>query len=132
MYRIETNAILDMKWTHSPCTDTEVTGILATGDAKGNVDFYTCSGSHPQLRLLHRHNNQKEKTLCLSLDWSNRVNKTENRIAVSQSDGTICILRMDANSVVKEVEDFKAHDYEAWIVGFNYWNTNLIYTGTSC
>lgn len=50
------------------------------------------------------------------------------RIIISESDGHIARLSL-ANGSVNCTEDWHAHDYEAWIAAFNYWNTEVIYTG---
>lgn len=45
-------------------------------------------------------------------------------IVVSDSLGEISLVKQ--NTIV---EKWKAHDYEAWIAAFNYWNPNVIWSG---
>jgi diphthamide biosynthesis protein 7 len=47
------------------------------------------------------------------------------QLLVSQSDGTIALL----SGELKLEHEWKAHDYEAWIAAFNYWNPSICYTG---
>jgi diphthamide biosynthesis protein 7 len=48
---------------------------------------------------------------------------------VSQSDGSIVVLSIDNQFGIRETSKWIAHDFEAWIAAFNYWDTNLVYTG---
>jgi diphthamide biosynthesis protein 7 len=45
---------------------------------------------------------------------------------VSQSDGTIALM---TGQELKLEHEWKAHDYEAWIAAFDYWNPSVCYTG---
>ena len=57
------------------------------------------------------------------------LSETPN-IAVSLSNGDITILEMDpSSSTLTETLTWHAHDLEAWIVGWNYHDTNVLYTG---
>jgi diphthamide biosynthesis protein 7 len=49
---------------------------------------------------------------------------------VSLSNGDITILDLDpSSSTLTESLTWHAHDFEAWIVGWNYHDTNVLYTG---
>ncbi|KAG7234274.1 hypothetical protein INR49_005235 [Caranx melampygus] len=73
LQRIDTAAILDMKWCHVPVSGRALLGIAA---ATGELQLY------------------------------------------SMSDGAL-----------STVSQWKAHDFEAWISAFSYWDTQLIYSG---
>ncbi|KAG0254484.1 Diphthine methyltransferase [Actinomortierella ambigua] len=54
----------------------------------------------------------------------------EPQIAVSLSSGDVQVLDMDpTSSELVERISWRAHDLEAWIVGWNYHDTNILYTG---
>lgn len=55
---------------------------------------------------------------------------SEPQIAVSLSSGDVTILDLDpTSSNLQERLTWHAHDLEAWIVGWNYHDTNVLYTG---
>src|SRR5690349_13056531 len=57
-------------------------------------------------------------------------NSEQPQIAVSLSSGDITILDLDpTSSTLTESLTWHAHDFEAWIVGWNYHDTNILYTG---
>ncbi|CAJ0764471.1 23103_t:CDS:2, partial [Entrophospora sp. SA101] len=79
--------------------------------------------------------NNDEK-LCLSLEWSNRINlsssspsSSSSSIVVSQSDGSVIVMSVDQQIGICEKNRWIAHEFEAWIATFNYWNPNIVYTG---
>ena len=47
--------------------------------------------------------------------------------AVSMSDGSVCLVSVDASGVFCKTRQWQAHDMEAWIVGFDYHNPNVLY-----
>ena len=47
----------------------------------------------------------------------------------SHSSGEITLFDVNSASNVTVVEQWQAHDLEAWIAAFNYWQTEVIYTG---
>ncbi|CAG8442502.1 10890_t:CDS:2 [Acaulospora colombiana] len=53
----------------------------------------------------------------------------DNRSRKMYSDGSIVVVSVDNQMGILERGRWLAHDFEAWIAAFNYWNTNLIYTG---
>ncbi|KAI1317785.1 Diphthine methyltransferase [Mortierella claussenii] len=125
---IETAAILDMKWSHQLINGHPTLGVA---DASGDLSLYQFKTSGNDLEMVTKYETNTDKKLALSLDWSNRVQASENtRIAVSLSNGDISILDLDpSSSVLTENLTWHAHDLEAWIVGWNYHDTNVLYTG---
>lgn len=109
-----------MKWSRGISHDP----ILATADANGGINLYR-NGTE----LISSWSNDKEGSLNLSLDWSDRISSPDSPswIVVSQSDGSISLL--DISNEIKEVVNWSAHSFEAWIAAFDYWNTSIVYTG---
>ncbi|KAF9174818.1 Diphthine methyltransferase [Mortierella sp. AD011] len=104
---------------------------LGVADASGDLILYQFRDHQENLELVAKYQTNTEKKLALSLDWSNRVQTSEHpRIALSLSNGDITILDLDPTSLeLTENIAWHAHDLEAWIVGWNYHDTNLLYTG---
>lgn len=88
------------------------------------------------------------ETLCLSLDWSNRRTlrfvrlDTKERVIfnlitlsehssviVSCSDGYLSLLQQRDDGLLYESSSWHSHEYEPWIAAWNYWNTNIVYSG---
>ncbi|CAG8558575.1 9542_t:CDS:2 [Ambispora leptoticha] len=132
--RIEMSAILDMKWSHQRIHDA---GVLAVADASGLVSLFRFNEENNRLDFATNYNQKDNngegggETLCLSLDWSNRLpSSAPINIIVTQNDGCASILSVDAQrEMITKTRQWKAHDFEAWIGAFNYWSTNLVYTG---
>jgi diphthamide biosynthesis protein 7 len=73
------------------------------------------------------------ETLALSLDWSTGCCKFDHvqsspLITASDSKGYISLLTLTDLTLEKR-ESWKAHDFEAWIAAFDYWNDSVVYTG---
>lgn len=92
-------------------------------------------------------------TLCLSLDWSNRrlggtyvylsgyssirINQLTfltprsdlGSLVVSLSNGSICLLRPFDGAGFSVIETWHAHDYEPWVGAWDYWSSDIIYSG---
>jgi hypothetical protein len=51
------------------------------------------------------------------------------QIVTSHSSGKITLFDVNSTSSVAVVEQWQAHDLEAWIAAFNYWDSRVIYTG---
>ncbi|KAF9984871.1 Diphthine methyltransferase [Mortierella antarctica] len=125
---IETAAILDMKWSHQLINGNPTLGVA---DASGDLSLYQFKTEGNDLEIVTKYTTNTENRLALSLDWSNRVQASAApNIAVSLSNGDITILEMDpSSSTLTETLTWHAHDLEAWIVGWNYHDTNVLYTG---
>lgn len=123
----ESNAILDLKWSHELINDLPCLGLV---DSIGNTSLWNLNKSDNKMEKIASHTNEKSGVLALSLDWSNRLScGGEKSIVVSQSDGNIQLLRLRPDSTIETISDWNAHSFEAWIAGFNYWNTSIIYSG---
>jgi diphthamide biosynthesis protein 7 len=149
---LEMPAILDCKWCHC-----KIYGriLLAVANAVGEVLLYEMhttgepkleeekmyiKGSEPwlscTLSLLCSSvisQDVDSETLALSLDWSTGRCKFENvqnspLISVSDSKGYISLLTLTDLGLEKR-QCWKAHDFEAWITSFDYWNYSIVYTG---
>jgi len=127
---LETPAILDMKWCHQLIDDHQMLGVA---DSVGGLSLYGYKDSteSPQFELLHTVQTADPSVLCLSLDWSNRIpnRNVKPQIVTSHSSGEITLFDVNSTSSVTVVEQWQAHDLEAWIAAFNYWDTQIIYTG---
>lgn len=128
LQRMNTAAILDLKWCHVPVSDRAVLGMAT---ATGELQLYTLSrsqeGSH-SLQSLSSLEVGAER-LALSLDWSTgRLDSSDVRIVCSDSAGCTSVLSL-AEGALTTLSQWKAHDFEAWISAFSYWDTQLVYSG---
>ncbi|TBU48331.1 WD-40 repeat-containing protein [Dichomitus squalens] len=120
-------AILDMKWCHRAPT---VSPLLAIADSEGHVTLHELRNEESRLHQLQSISCASSDRLCLSLDWSNRRIPTEGLgdLIVSLSSGSLSLLRPGDEGLV-EADSWHAHDYEPWIAAWDYWNTNVVYSG---
>lgn len=52
------------------------------------------------------------------------------KIISSDSKGQLHLLQLDeVGSGLHEVATWQAHQFEAWIAAFNYWQTDVVYSG---
>jgi len=126
---LEVPAILDIKWCHCPLGEDVVAGVV---DAAGSFNLYRLQHCHsPQSRYACSKISStpctEEGNLALSLDWNTGKYKTcTPMVCVSDSGGCISLIDVKEDCVTQQ---WKAHDYEAWISAYDYWNTNLVYSG---
>lgn len=67
--------------------------------------------------------------LMLSLDWSNVLNPADDcEIAVSDSSGVVHVVSVSSSQLTLK-SSRTAHEFEAWIVAFDYFDTNVLYSG---
>lgn len=67
---------------------------------------------------IHRH----PELLCLF------VSSTEVKLVCSDSAGCLTVLSVSEGTLTP-LSQWKAHDFEAWISAFSYWDTQLVYSG---
>ncbi|KAF8973930.1 WD-40 repeat-containing protein [Flammula alnicola] len=119
-------AILDMKWCHRSSTAPPVLGIA---DSEGNITIH--EWREQSLIQIDSVRCAPSDTLVLSLDWSNRRSGgTElGSLVASLSSGSLCILSPTERASLSITETWHAHDYAPWVAAWNYWDTNIIYSG---
>lgn len=121
---IDLPAILDMKWCN-----TTPSSLLAIANSEGHVTLHRYDATDRNLHQQQSISCASEDTLCLSLDWSNRRSPGSlGSLAVSLSNGSIVLLHPKTSGLVMS-DTWHAHDYEPWIVAWDYWNTNTIFSG---
>ncbi|XP_078063222.1 diphthine methyltransferase isoform X2 [Mustelus asterias] len=127
--RIEMPAILDLKWCHVPVTGHPV---LAIANAEGNLELCNltpCEKNSCSLESMCSVSMGPD-CLALSLDWSTGREQKPLKIVSSDSKGCLSLLSVDGcRSALDMISHWKAHDFEAWIAAFNYWNTDVVYSG---
>lgn len=62
----------------------------------------------------------------LQLRWRCRGSGS---LVVSLSDGRVEILRLNEGEFAVVDSGWHAHDYEPWIAAWDYWDTNVVWTG---
>lgn len=67
---------------------------------------------------------RKPELLCLS------VSSTEVKLVCSDSAGCLTVLSVSEGTLTP-LSQWKAHDFEAWISAFSYWDTQLVYSGNA-
>ncbi|XP_008249416.1 diphthine methyltransferase isoform X3 [Oryctolagus cuniculus] len=132
-HRRDGAAILDAKWCHVPVAGSALLGLA---DAGGSVEL---------LRLVESENSSctlqpasslvlDEQCLALSLDWSTgKLGSAADQplhIISSDSKGQLHLLLVhEEGSGLQSVASWQAHAFEAWIAAFNYWQTDVVYSG---
>lgn len=56
------------------------------------------------------------------------VCSSDVRLVCSDSAGCLSVLSL-AEGALASLSHWKAHDFEAWISAFSYWDTQLVYSG---
>lgn len=67
-----------------------------------------------------------ESNMSLSIAWSCPYENGSQSIAFSDSGGYITLVNLN-NQLIRS---FKAHNFESWIVTYNFWEPNILFTGT--
>ncbi|KAI9444813.1 WD40-repeat-containing domain protein [Lactarius indigo] len=121
-------AVLDLKWCH---TEPSRQPLLAVADSEGNVNLFEWNLQQKRLCSAGSLRVAPSHVLCLSLDWSNRraPTSTAGSLVVSLSDGKLTLLEPDQIGQLSIANAWDAHSYEPWCVAWNYWDTNVIYSG---
>ncbi|KAM3610645.1 uncharacterized protein V6R79_006884 [Siganus canaliculatus] len=129
LQHIDTAAILDLKWCHVPVSGQALLGMAA---ATGELLLLTLSGDQSEGgRSLQTLSSLEVGIgqLALSLDWSTgRMDSSDIRMVCSDSGGCVSVLSL-AEGTLTSLSQWKAHDFEAWISAFSYWDTRLVYSG---
>ncbi|XP_061401080.1 diphthine methyltransferase [Musca vetustissima] len=129
LQRIETAAILDMKWLNSNETETPV---LATATALGQIEIFQLVDDCCKLKLcdsIHLKSDDNN-LLALALDWRQCSDKNdEYEILTSDSKGNISLVTRSNERPLEILKSWHAHNFEAWICAFDKWDINRVYTG---
>ncbi|XP_052504267.1 diphthine methyltransferase [Budorcas taxicolor] len=130
--RRDTSAILDMKWCHVPVAGHPVLGVA---DASGSIELLRLVPSEDTWTLQPCSRLALERQcLALSLDWSTgkagRASDQPLKIISSDSKGQLHLLKIsEAGPGLQAVVTWQAHQFEAWVAAFNYWQTEVVYSG---
>ncbi|KAK9508792.1 hypothetical protein O3M35_006263 [Rhynocoris fuscipes] len=128
LQKLSMPGILDCKWFRMKI---EEHIFLAVVNAVGELRILELlkNGNEPYLNEVQLIKVTTESnTLLLSLDCSCAITNNDVKIIVSNSAGEVTLISYKDGSFV--VDDcWKLHQFEAWIVAFNYWNTNVFFSG---
>ncbi|XP_012234135.2 diphthine methyltransferase [Linepithema humile] len=139
LHQIDTSGILDMKWMH--ITDIDNNRILlGVVNSNGYLQIYELryvdsAHNKTEFKLIaeEKIGADDEKVMALSLDWSvGRGAWTSDsipHIAVSDSLGRISHFTWHETSNLTKNFTWSAHQFQAWIVAFNYGSKNIFYSG---
>uniref|UniRef100_A0A8P0TLC3 Diphthine methyltransferase n=1 Tax=Canis lupus familiaris TaxID=9615 RepID=A0A8P0TLC3_CANLF len=130
--RRDTSAILDLKWCHIPVAGHALLGVANAG---GSIELLRLVGSETAYTLeLVSCFALERQCLALSLDWSTRKTEWASdqplKIISSDSKGQLHLLEVnEAGTRLQDLASWHAHQFEAWIAAFNYWQTEIVYSG---
>ncbi|KAJ1948219.1 hypothetical protein FBU59_001693 [Linderina macrospora] len=128
--RIETSAIFDVKWSYNKVNNKALVGLALSDGDLAIYEANSTSDSQFLQPLCKTSGPTSAGSMCLSLDWSNRLTQeNQPRIMASQSDGSLRLLQMRESGDLESSEPWHAHDFEAWITSFDYWNTSIVFSG---
>ncbi|VVC35683.1 WD40/YVTN repeat-like-containing domain,WD40 repeat, conserved site,WD40 repeat,WD40-repeat-containing [Cinara cedri] len=124
---IHGDAVLDLKWNF--CI---VSGkiLLAAALSGKHISVYSLDKEENDLCLnmytsFNLPKTDDESHMSLSIAWSSPDENGTQSIAFSDSRGYITVVNL--NDCL--VRNFKAHNFESWIVTFHYGEPNILYTG---
>ncbi|XP_077005021.1 diphthine methyltransferase isoform X2 [Tamandua tetradactyla] len=127
------SAILDMKWCHVPVAGHALLGVA---NADGSIELLHLVASEKSSYTLQPFSSLAlgEQCLALSLDWSTgkagRASSQPLKIISSDSKGRLHLLTVNETGPrLQAVATWAAHHFEAWIAAFNYWQTEIVYSG---
>ncbi|XP_021049657.1 diphthine methyltransferase isoform X2 [Mus pahari] len=131
--RRDSSAVLDMKWCHIPVSGHVLLGLANASGSVGLLRLMECEKSSFTLQPVSSLT-LDESSLSLSLDWSTgksvRAREQPLKIISSDSKGQLHLLMVNEGTAeLQLVASWPAHHFEAWIAAFNYWQTELVYSG---
>ncbi|KAG5899352.1 hypothetical protein JTB14_036841 [Gonioctena quinquepunctata] len=125
---IETSAVLDQKWCHNKINNVSILGVV---NANKEVEIYALNEELLVLEPLTscKVDADASETLVLSLDWSTAIaDSQEPEIICSDSKGNVHLIRFCDDALTLQ-ESWHGHEFETWITGFYYWDTNIFFSG---
>lgn len=125
---IDTSGILDQKWCYHSIQGHPVLAIVTS---EGLLQLYQLLETNgiPNLNLWIEHSIGQD-VLALSLDWStSKASSDEPMVVVSDSAGSVTLFKIVGAGLLK-IGTWNSHGFEAWIAAFDYWNTNMFYSGS--
>ena len=66
------------------------------------------------------------RELCLTLNSSSSA---VGSLIVSVSNGSLSLLAPDHTGALCVEKSWHAHEYEPWVAAWNYWDTNVVFSG---
>ncbi|KAF9076287.1 WD-40 repeat-containing protein [Rhodocollybia butyracea] len=126
--KISFSALPDMKWCHRSASSK---ATLALAGSEGEIYLLDWNFEESRLQEMGSLNvASSSEVLCLSLDWSNRryPSSEPGKLIVSLSDGNL-VLAEATPSYLAISKKWTAHDYEPWIAAWDYWDTNIVFSG---
>ncbi|XP_073828088.1 diphthine methyltransferase [Musca autumnalis] len=127
LQRIETAAILDMKWLS--CNSGCEVPTLATATALGKIEIFQLENCKLKLIESVALKSDDDNNLALSLDWNQSNESSLQQILASDSKGNISLLSRSNERNMEILKSWHAHNFEAWICAFDKWDKNRIYSG---
>ncbi|XP_060523152.1 diphthine methyltransferase [Cylas formicarius] len=126
LQQLDTAGVLDIKWCHNQICDVSLLGIAGS---EKTVDIYQLK-INKLINLTHyKFRDIVGDTIVLSLDWSTgKYESSQPNIVCSDSNGKIHLFRL-LNSGLNLEKSWNAHDFQAWISAFYYWDPNIIFSG---
>lgn len=124
---ISHSGILDIKWYRSTLNGHPTFGLV---DAEGRLCTFQVTGEDSKKLKPIFCEEIGTDILGLSLDWSAPTGGSDSlaSLVASSSDGKLSTWQL-TDSGLENLSRWKAHDFEAWISAFDYWDTNLVYSG---
>jgi len=126
---------LDLKFSSNR---TQQIGVAQAGGGLALLQLVSNDSGKQTLKrqeCLNKKHSSCSELIALSCDWSvgplGKVNEVENeRVAVSYTDGELCIFENNVDGETKQLQQWKAHDYESWIVAFDRHNRDVLFSGS--
>lgn len=123
------SGIFDIKWSTKALNGKAVLGAATAG---GSLELYELE----EHDLCHSGlaTEADSDSMCLSLDWSNRVHAAaQPSVCVSHSDGALSVWDIAPQGIAPQAK-WRAHELygspiEAWIVAFNAHDPNVLFSG---
>lgn len=132
---LELPAVLDLKWLLQKVCGKTLLGVVT---ATAELLIYELKEDKKLAKVVEtsvKGLNDSKETLALSLDWSCGRSSVDAMgtdtvfITVSDSQGGANLFEMSAEMDLTLLKRWQAHEYEAWISAFNYWEPSVIFSG---
>lgn len=117
--------IFDLKWKPDIVSNGKI--VLATADSEGLVVIYSLDDDKTGLLKITSYKlfpDENEIISALYVDWSIH----DEVLVVTSANGSVSLLKYDCESLIC-IQQWKAHNFEAWVACFNVNIPNIIYTG---